>query len=267
MSEFLFERTVSFQFGVAGQYGKRFTDLRVVFDIERTSTSEPNKCKMAIYNLTKDSRALAEKEKMQVILQAGYGGRNETIFQGDVGRAMSRREGADIITEFEAGDGEAAYNDSTVNKSFAPGVNFQTALNFVSQSFGLPVKVQQGVQNETFANGLTLSGSSKDKLDELTSKQGLIWSIQDGAIQILKPGEGTGEEAVLLSSSTGLIGSPKKKDNGIEVTSLLNPKIKPDRPVLLQSNFVRGVLVPQRVKHRGDSFTGDWFTIIEAEIK
>ncbi len=271
MIDVYFDRTVAIQFGQDGQFGKKFTDLRVTFDITKTSNSETNKAKIQVYNMTADSRALAEKKKLQLKLEAGYAGKNEIIFSGDIQRVLSRREGADMITEFEPGDGELAYNDSVVNKSFAPGISFSNVLQYVSSSFGLPIKVQQGVQKESYLNGISVSGSAKDVMNDLTEKQGLIWSIQDGAIQILKKDTGIeGVEAVRVSSDTGLIGSPKKKGENakaaLEVTSLLNPKIRPDAPVFIDSIFIKGVVVPRKVMHKGDSQGGDYFTIFEADF-
>jgi hypothetical protein len=266
LTEYLFDRKVSFQFGLPGQMGKKFTDLRVTFDIELSSKAEPNKCKMQIFNLTQDSRALTEKEGLQVLLQAGYGQTLETIFQGDVKRVLSHREGSEIITDFEAGDGENSFTNSTVNKSFSPGISFESVITYVASSFGIPAKVQ-GVQTESYLNGVTLSGSAKDSMTELTKKQGLLWYIQNGTLIVLKDGEGTGEQAVRLAADTGLIGSPKKKDKGIEITCLLNPKIQPERPVFLDAKNIKGVILPKKVKHKGDSHGGDFHTIIEADFK
>lgn len=267
MTEFFFDRSVAIQFGVPGQLGKLFTELRVVFDIDKTASSEPNKAKITIYNLSKDSRSLIEKPGLVVVLQAGYGGVTETIFTGDIKRPMNRREGPDFLTDIEGGDGETAYQVSMVNQSFSPGVTFPSALDFVAKSLGLPVKTPEGVKNETYGGGLVLSGTSKDALDKLTEKQGLVWSIQDGVIQIIQAKTGTSEEAVVVGADSGLIGSPKKKDDGIEFVSLLNPKIKPERPVLLQSLGFQGFVVPKKVRHKGDSHQGDFFTVVEAEFK
>lgn len=266
MSDLLFDRVVSIEFGMPGENGKRFTDLRVVFDIKKTITSEPNKGKILIYNLTKASQTLTERTGLYVKLMGGYGLKLETIFQGDVARALSRKDGGNVITEFEVGDGEKVYQETTINKSFAPGISLESALKSTAASFGIPISTIEGVQPDQFVNGLTVSGQSKDVMDTLTKKQDLQWSIQNGALQVTKSNGEVEGRMIVLRADSGLIGSPKKKDKGVEFTSLLQPKIQPGTTIRLDSKFLKGDFIAKTVNHKGDSVEGDWFTIVEADL-
>ena len=270
LTDYLFDRSVSIEFGTPGQLGKKFTDLRVVFEIKKTITSEPNKGKIQIYNLSKASQTLAEKKQdnsLYVKLYAGYGLKLGTVFTGDVIASLSRRENGDVITEFEVGDGEGPYVETTINKSFSPGVSFKDVLTTAAKSFGLPVNTITGVKDEQFINGLAVSGQSKDVMDNLTKKQDLRWSIQNGAIQVTGPDGKVEGRMVLLSSDSGLIGSPKKKEKGkFEFISLLQPNILPGSVVRLESKFLKGDFIAQTVIHKGDSVEGDYFTTIEADL-
>lgn len=270
MSDYLFDRVVAVEFGEPGKVGRRFTDLRIVFDIKKTSNSEPNKGKIQIYNLTKASQTLAEKKANGTLflkLYAGYGDKLETIFTGDINTSLTRRDGGDVITEFECGDGETQYQETVVNKSFSPGVNFKDVLSTAAKSFGLPINSISGVKDEQFINGLSVSGQSKNVMDDLTKKQGLKWSIQNGALQVTGPDGKVEGRMVVLRADTGLIGSPKKKDKGaFEFISLLQPKIFPGCLVRLESKFLKGDFVAKTVIHKGDSVEGDYFTTVEADL-
>jgi hypothetical protein len=263
MIESLFDRTAELTFGMKGVLGRSYTDLRLVFKIEKSISPQPNKATIQVYNLTKDSRGMAEQQGVLVFLKAGYGGQNEGLFVGNAARVLSREEGTEIITEFECGDGEKEYQESTLDQSFAPG----TPVNVVFESLAQALKVTRGqmlgIKPETYLNGLTLSGSVRDHLDMLTAKQDLEWSIQDGALQITPRDVPTLDTAVLLTPSTGLIGTPRKKDKGLEIVSLLQPGIRPGRLIAVESDFIKGVFRCLRVVHQGDTHGKEWYSTVE----
>ena len=84
-------RVVKVEF-VSMQDGSRFTvqDLKVEFDIDKTSNVEPNKCFLKIYNMNADHRGkmkyrwnLAnDKYGGEIRVSAGYGERIPAAFQG-----------------------------------------------------------------------------------------------------------------------------------------------------------------------------------------
>lgn len=260
----LFDRKAVVTFGVRGQVGKRFEGLRVKFEIEKTDEAYPNKASISVYNLNPSSRAEVEKKGLALVLSVGYGLELEDIFNGDIARPITSLEGSDYITTFEVGDGEAAYQSSRVDVTFKEGTAMKDIFQGLATSLGQTIKDFSQVGPEKILNGLTLSGLSRTHLDELTEKNGLEWSIQDNALQIIKKGGSTNEEAVFLSSETGLVGIPKKKAEGIEFTSLLMPKIRPGRKVFIQSKFISGLFRCGKVTHSGDNYDSKWLTTVEA---
>lgn len=266
-AEILFDRGARVVFGkILTENGREVRDLRVKFKVEKTSESTPNKATIAVYNLNQQSRAIAEAEGNLITFDAGYQGRLENIFIGDVARAISTVSGTDIITEFECGDGERAYQDSTLDKSFSPGTGISQVFSAAAESLGLTQGEQADVGDKSYLNGLSVSGPVRNILDSLTATQDLEWSIQDGALQITKVKGKTQAEAVELTSNSGLLDSPKKKDKGLEVKALLNPKFKPGRGVFITSIAVkRGLYVIRRVVHEGDTHGNEWFSTLEVE--
>lgn len=281
MSE-LFNRKVQVSIGKRGGQGTLIEDLRIVFKIERTLDKAPNNAQIEIYNLSEKTRALFEMKNAAIRLTAGYEGTLKDIFVGDVASVVTKTSGADLITSVEAGDGEEAFQNRQADLSFAPGAKFGQVLDQLVGSFGLAKGEIQGVDtNDQYLNGLALSGKVSDHFDTVLGKQrGLNWSIQDGQVQILPKLKGSTRPAILLSPSTGLIGSPfkktivsmdlaKKKDgkdaeSGVELKSLLNPEIIPGRLVKVEARFVNGSFKVEKLTHAGDTRGGTYYTDMEA---
>lgn len=292
----LFNRAVQVTFGPKDSAGRQVRGLRVVFSVEKSLEKQPNPAKIQIYNMSEESRAIAEDKKSAVILEAGYGrwitdtvsrsekfqGDLRKLFIGDVAKVKTEKQGADIITTIEAGDGENAYNYANMDASFAAGTRVSQVLDGIVSSFGLTKGNLLGLNlQDQFQQGLTLSGLTRDHLSLLTNRQGLEWSIQDDQLQILPPATSTTQEAVLLNKATGLIGSPfktkivnqdliTKKDGkeaaaGTQATSLLNAEIRPGRLIKLESDFVNGVFKVTKVTHAGDTHSQQFYSQLEAK--
>ena len=57
-------------------------------------------------------------------------------------------------------------------------------------------------------------------------RTGTAWSFQKGKMQMVPASGYLPGEAVVLSAGTGLIGTPKANDKGIEIKCLLNPRLR-----------------------------------------
>lgn len=129
-------------------------NLRLRFKVEKTLEPNPNKAAVAIYNMSETNRSLAESKP--IVSSSSDGGKIQTpgyllvdacyfadedlqnkkkkppyenVFAGDISRVITRYEGADIITEFESGDGEKAFKDARADMTFGAGANFKDILS------------------------------------------------------------------------------------------------------------------------------------------
>jgi len=241
--------------------------FRIAFNVESTSESNANTAMVSIYNLSGTNRAFFERPGLKVVLMAGYGAKPTIIFKGDVegDKTRSKKNGQDIITTVESGDGRFSLKNTVLNKTFAPGVSIEQVLKDIQGAMKLPGDFKD-IKKETFNQGLSISGSPKEVLDKLTEKQQLEWTIQNGVLQIKKKGGAITNEAVTVSPETGLLDIPSKTNEGIEFQTLLNPLLFPGRPVLIESRFLKGQqkFIVRRVQHQGDNFTGVWTSFVEA---
>lgn len=246
---------------------RRFT-TRIAFNVEKTSTGgEANKAKVDIYNLSQDSKGYVEQPNLQLRLEAGYQDELTTLFIGDVKRVKHARNGPDVITTIESGDGEEQIVNARVEISLAPGAKLSQIVDRAVSALGLARGVVKGVPNITYTNGFSFSGPVRDLLEMVARRGSLKWSVQGNALDIFPDGSDTGEAAVLLNENTGLLGLPNKTEEGFELTSLLNPLLAPGRLVVVESTTLTGrkTYKIEKATHVGDTLEGDWTTKVEGK--
>lgn len=253
------------------QVGDWLTDsLRVVFEVQRNRDYHPNNSTITVYNTTQETRT-AFARGQRVSLFGGYASGVDLLFSGGVYTVQTKRDGPDWVTTMQVRDGNAAWT-RYVNQSFAAGVPVVQVLDAVAASMGLvvPQSTRQALQGRLTRGQLVNSGYAYRAMQELLTSEGLTWSIQDNALQVLAQGAATSEEAILLTPQTGLIGSPEVLEqtvirNGqrrkqVTCTSLLQGGLRPGRQVVLRDAAVSGTFAVESVVHRGDSRGQDWYS-------
>lgn len=253
----------------------RVDGLRMAFKVSKSTKREPNTCELRIWNLAAKTRAKLQGKGVSVILSAGYQDNAAIIFQGDSRTIDHLREGADWITRVRCGDGERAYQWAHFSESFAPGTSIADVVRAAAKALGVNVgnlddELDKGKFRgalTAFAHGYTAHGKAALELDRLLRTCGLSWSIQDGALQLLRGDAAAPGKAVLLTPQTGLIGSPehntpdkKGKAPRVKFRSLLQPQIKCGGSVELRSDGVKGQFRVESLDHTGDTASTDWYT-------
>lgn len=258
------------------------TKLDVAFSVTKTLKKEPNTCDLTIYNLNPDHRSqLAQVKTPWVKIEAGYkgdgtgSGNKALIFHGQLRGVHSYREGPDWITELHSGDGEKALKNARINKSYSKGTRVGTIIDDLVEAMGIGKgnsQVKSWLAKWTsggseILNGLVLSGSCREELTGILKSMGMEWSVQDGELQILDTGKPLEGVAVVLSPSTGLVGSPTLGSEGIiSITSLMNGAIVPGSTISLDSSEMpKGFYRAERCDYVGETAGQDWYVNIEAK--
>jgi hypothetical protein len=257
------------------------TDLRLAGKIEKSLTPDPNKAEVQIYNLSADSRAKMTAEKdPPIIVEAGYESNIAQIFSGTVSKVSHVRNGADWVTKIICGDGEAQYRTARISESFGPGTKPADVVRKLVEATKLKAgNALTEVGKGGFAGGLAdlhkgkvLSGNAAKHLESFLDSLGLTYSIQDGALQVLRKGQASSAEAVVLNAGTGLIGSPeygetgKEKKTVLKVKCLLQPAIVPGRRIKLESETKTALARTDKVTHTFDSFAQAWYSDLECTL-
>ena len=276
----LWNRKAVVTMGPKGEQGVKIQGLRIAFDIEKTNEKSANNAKVLIYNLNESNKSLLKtKENASLTLEVGYGINNvDLLFTGDVVRSTTQKKGADFITTIEIDDGDEALTRAKLEKSYEAGTNLKTVVQDALQSMKDTGQVVIGsissIKDDIAQNGFSASGLASSIVEQITSKQGLEFSIQDNETQILEAAEDTGEEAIVLTPSTGLIGSPRigligkdaSKKDGIEFKALIQTtRFKPGRKVQIKSREVDGFFKILKSKFAGDTHAPAWFVTCEGE--
>ena len=219
-------------------------------------------------------------------MNAGYEGDVRLLFKGDVRNVFQSKTGPDRVTTIYSGDGEQSWQNATFNKTLSENLSVKSAIEEVLKTFSdINIGTLQGLPDvKDKLRGQVLSGSSKDIMDNFAEEYGFTWSIQDGEI-IITPDEEPleSDEAILVKAATGMIGSPTVTEIGVDVTTLLNPRMLPNRAFKVESVnaevaignlFFRdikrttgeGLFKIQEVTFRGDSRDGEWTSSVKGRV-
>lgn len=254
-------------------------DLKIEFSIQKDISSSANSATITIWNLNEEHRNGIGKVFDEITLEAGYippggAGNVGVIFKGVVRDVVHTREGPDIKTEINCGDGAKALSKATLSKSYPKGTPIKDVLEDLQSEmekhgvsrgeWKFPEKMP-----EKFKRPYATCGFCRDEMDTIGRGNGFYWSMQNQTTEII-PGDGFIGGVVLITPETGMIGTPAITDNGVTVAAMLNPEVRPGRRVQVQSqtlqmNGADGMYRVSSMTFSGDNMTGDFKMDLECE--
>lgn len=248
LSNYQYRRHFSLIVYATNLNGLDLSPLHCKFAIKRSSNMTPNCADIRIYNLDQNTALQIKKQFTKVLIQGGYDSNYGVIFKGNIKQVIIGRESAtDTFVDLSCGDGDLAYNFAIVNASMKAGSSMQDQLNQISQpmsSLGTALgKSQPGFNPTLLPRGKTMWGSSRDYMRDLASQNGLTWSIQNEQIEFV-PQQGYAKGiSVVLTSKTGMIGTPQQTNIGVNVVCLMNPIINPGQTIKIDNASVAGLKI------------------------
>jgi hypothetical protein len=294
------------------QPGIELGALRVNFTVNAMDADVPPTAQIRVFNLAQSTVQKIQKEFQSVTLQAGYEtGNFGVIFQGTIIRIRKgRKDHIDSFVDIMASNLDAIYNFGFVNKTLKAGASYKDQVNGIQQAVnnsavaqGSAGATQQGLQygnipdsfgtGGTLPRGKVLFGLAREKLNNVADSTGSVWSIgPDGKVNFHALTGYLPGEAVVINAQTGMVDVPVATTQGIEVSCLLNPKIKPGTRIKLNNADITtttnqtqgagfpayadfqffantssdGIYVALVVEHEGDNrgHGSDWVTHIVA---
>lgn len=225
-----------------GTQGLDLSAFRFTFRTTNSDAQTPNTLYVRVYNLAPHTVSKIGTEFGIVTLQAGYEtGNFGIIFQGSIKQTATGRErNVDSYIDIWAADGDQWTNFSVISQSIVAGQTPQqviTAITGASSANGTPpIKFADDANGliagsaagtaQALSRGKVLFGMSRDYARDWANKYGFRWSVQNGQFVLVpitgyRPGE-----AVVLSSTTGLVGVPVATQDGVSARALLNPLIR-----------------------------------------
>jgi len=278
-----FDRLISV---IINTQSSRFTikNLHISFTVQKTESSDSNKCSISIYNLSDSTINTIKESGLTAILNAGYkqGKGEEVLFIGDICNVSTQYEFPNKITMIDLYDGQKALTYSKTSVSYREGADSLQILRDALNKFGLPIKTDLTklvLKNKQFLNAFSFAGSTKTLVDTLTKHLGLDWSIQNGELKLYTKEKLESYILINLSSETGLLNVPesikiqskektgerKEEIDGFRIKALLQPKAEPAGTISLTSrNIPKGSKFRiYSVNHIGSNYEGDFQTVME----
>jgi hypothetical protein len=195
-------------------------------------TGGANTANFTVYNLNADTRNKIYKD--QFILEAraiqmfaGYDDGKKTmlpmIFNGQLKQAYSSKEGTEFKTEIEAFDGAFAMTQGNMNTTQASGQTMKDTMlgmmNALPNISGATVGSGYDQQNK---RGQVIMGNPAEYLKMLSSNR---FFIDKNHAYVLADDEVLKGDIEMIDASTGLIGTPKKSGQIIEVELIFEPRL------------------------------------------
>lgn len=214
--------------------------ITIDFQIVKSTRSQ-NSTRINIYNMDagirenvyKDIILLRKEEPIKwVTLEAGYAGRKTLISWGYIQQCFSVRKGTDFITSMEVIDPDILTEYCGV--TFKEGTTFQQAYDYlITQLPSLKVG-ETGVLAGEFKVPTTFDGNAFILLNELTGQHTFV---DNGVINTLNDNETLSDYGCYyIAGDTGLLETPKRYDDVLEISMLFEPTIKLGQMVEIKSS-------------------------------
>lgn len=215
----------------AGQLITIKRPFSITFNINRNVLSSANTGNFTIYNLSTSTRNLIFKDRYtfrqlwQIQLNAGYGERLETVFQGNIYEALSYKQGTEWVTEIECFDGinaiQNGFSSMTVQQNIPQREVFSDLIG------DLPGIIEGAIGNlfnvpNNPSRGKVLMGKTTELLDE--ESEGSFF-IDNEQAYVLGQDE-TIPNLTVTIDPTQLLGSPRRRETFLDIDMLFFPQAR-----------------------------------------
>ncbi len=213
------------------------------FRITKTAFLFSNKASVNLFNISDITMAEITKENRRIFVTGGYEDNSGLLFAGKIDRVVPLgSSGSDVQTRVEASDAESmllshAQIELLKGESRKKAIERILSENTNGESVRVgPINIDDSIK----VKGQSLyTGTVYDVLMSLLMP-GEYASIQDNQFVVVKEDKTEGR-AVLLTSDTGLMPGVVVEGDKVRFKSVLNPKIRPNALVQIQSKKVESV--------------------------
>ncbi|MBE0469601.1 MAG: hypothetical protein IBX55_08875 [Methyloprofundus sp.] len=243
--------------------------LQIVFNVTKSLDKSLNKMTLQVFNLNESNRLATTKDstkpdRMPIILQVGYNGSLQTIFQGDIESGGAKREAADFVSTFNCLDGGHdflyAFTSRTVRDK-------DTAISEILKDTPYTKKGRITKQREITRPKVLVGNSLQLVQESLDDDED--WFIDNEQLYIVKKDEVVSSYIPVVSATTGLINTPERKEKTVTFQTIMNPSIKlGGRVQLVSANapHLNDVYKVTAINYFGDYDGAVWTQDISAKV-
>lgn len=210
-------------------------------EINRNLFSSLNTGVFNLLNLSQTVRSKLWKDKFDqskyvtMRVYAGYQGFKPLVFTGDVLQCYSYRESGstDFITNIQANDANYLFQYGFANRTFEKGTQISNLLQILFEKFP-SIEIGYITPDLTeLRRSQTFIGQTMDLLGREYGEYQIY--IDNNQLNILDNRDVIDGEAIVISDSSGLLGSPRRSETYIEINMLFEPQVTVGQTVLLAS--------------------------------
>jgi hypothetical protein len=264
------------------------SNLRCTFHIEKTYHSVANYSEIVIYNMSSQTEGTIISEYDRVIVNAGYAGTtaNDTpkqygkIFDGNIIQCLRDKEdnNVDYKLTLWCGDGDNFLNSNFIKMTMNAGATHRQIVENIATVATVPTdiaKITPDLSTAALPRGKVFFGTPKKYLGEIAAGNNASFWIDNEAIHIEKLTDTAGT-AIVVSPTSGLIGTPQMTQEGITIKMLLNANVGLMSMIQLDNSNIRqmkqqigqipimldqdGQYQAYKIVHEGDTRGNNWYT-------
>ena len=243
-------------------------DLRIEFGLRSELQQSSNPSTVKIYNLRRESASLIGDPDQVVQVRAGYEediSDSVPLIEGDIRRVLNEDTGLDRVTTIVIGGSDRATAAAVISLSIPGPVRLRQVVQDIVEAMGLGVEQLYAIpEDDEIEDGYQFNGPGKTALRSLLAPRGLTAYEVGGKIHVAAADQASAGGVVTVSDQTGMIGSPSATETGARVKMALTGGIELDQLVEIDSLRLKGRFKVTSRVHRGDNWTGEFVTEIEA---
>ncbi len=237
--------------------------MTMEFNVVRNTFASANTGSFTIYNLGIDRRRQIFHDRYdmqkyrQIILQAGYQSEQNTplstIFQGNIRSAYSSKRKQDWTTVIDAWDGGYAIVNGQISESVSQSRSISQVITSLVQSMPNVSVGTVDIPDIQKSRGSAIFGNAWDVIRRLVGNNTAF--IDNEKVNAVAQGTYiTPPDGIpLVTSDTGLLGTPRKLGALLEVDMIFEPRIFINQIVQLRSieSYYDGSYAVMGITHRG----------------
>jgi len=228
-------------------------DLQTEFQVRCASSQQPDQAYIRIINLSDKTSNSIFEQGLSVNIYAGYHeGPYGEIFSGTVNEMRrGKMNGTDKYHDILAITGDKAYKYAEVSKSLEKGATYKDIIMAAVQAMqkmGVEIGHIDDFSSVKLNKGVTLNWMARDILREAAETVNGVWTVFNNKLQFIKV-DGSAPGSYTINGDSGMIGMPEQTLTGINVRILINPNIRIDQKVHIDSKSI------QQAMRRTTSYT------------
>ncbi len=267
--------------------------LRIEFRVQKfASALVDNRGNIRVFNLNSTVRDLVNRRRINIaegpytsaFLSAGYRPDGAAlIFRGVIIDGANYRQGPDWISEFTAytaaQQAQAAVCSENCTFRLTAAKTIADSL-FAELNFFAPRYSDDAINAMALGSPVTqaFAGRVDVALNKFLAQFGVIYTLDDDGPVVVRAGRpvnplDASDSIPQVNPDTGLVGTPRITHNGVEIRTLLNPKVKIFERFRLNSQSTDGSLqdigqffTATKVEHFGSNRDTDFYTEISGKF-